>query len=255
MFERNASRTLRVPRIPSDKASRARSSSTSRRAPSVSQSCSRRQRGGHRGLKAGEFFGEGCLVGQAVHAATASAMSECCVLRIRRQEIARKLHAEENFAECFVSHILRRNIRMEEDLVDQLFNSTEKRLARTLLLLAQYSNNDGPLRVLPKDSRSSSQRWSDHPSPGQLLHEQVQEAPIHRYRRGRCESQQHASRRRLVRLTEAAGPRQRSSTGGMSRASQCHCPKYPMCSALNARNVAAISSRLWTSLTDTITMM
>ena len=104
-------------------------------------------------LKAGEFFGEGCLVGQAVRTATASAMSECCVLRIRRQEIARKLHAEENFAECFVSHILRRNIRMEEDLVDQLFNSTEKRLARTLLLLAQYSNNDGPLRVLPKISQ------------------------------------------------------------------------------------------------------
>ena len=104
-------------------------------------------------LEGGEFFGEGCLVGQPVRTATATAMSECCVLRITRQEIARKLHAEEAFADFFVSQILKRNIRMEEDLVDQLFNSTEKRLARTLLLLAQYSNNDGPRRVLPKISQ------------------------------------------------------------------------------------------------------
>ena len=76
-------------------------------------------------LDAGNFFGEGCLAGQAIRTATATAMSECSVLRIRRQEITRKLHAEETFADSFVSHILKRNVRMEEDLIDQLFNSTE----------------------------------------------------------------------------------------------------------------------------------
>ena len=74
-------------------------------------------------------------------------------MRIRRHEITRKLHAEETFADSFVSHILKRNIRMEEDLIDQLFNSTEKRLARTLLLLAQYGKSDGPRRALPKVSQ------------------------------------------------------------------------------------------------------
>jgi len=104
-------------------------------------------------LEGGDFFGEGCLAGQSVRTATATAMSECAVLRIRRQEIARRLHAEESFADSFVSHVLKRNIRMEEDLIDQLFNSTEKRLARTILLLAQYGKNDGPRRVLPKISQ------------------------------------------------------------------------------------------------------
>jgi CRP-like cAMP-binding protein len=74
-------------------------------------------------------------------------------MRIGRQEITRKLHAEESFAEFLVSHIVKRNIRMEEDLIDQLFNSTEKRLARTLLLLAQYGKSDGPRHALPKVSQ------------------------------------------------------------------------------------------------------
>ena len=104
-------------------------------------------------LDAGHFFGEGCLAGQAVRTATATAMSDCLVIRIRPQEVTRKLHAEERFADSFVSHILKRNIRMEEDLIDQLFNSTEKRLARTLLLLAQYGKSDGPQRTLPKISQ------------------------------------------------------------------------------------------------------
>jgi CRP-like cAMP-binding protein len=104
-------------------------------------------------LEVGDFFGEGCLTGQAVRTATATAMSECSVLRIRRQEITRKLHADESFADSFVAHILKRNVRMEEDLIDQLFNSTEKRLARALVLLAQYGKNHGPRRVLPKVSQ------------------------------------------------------------------------------------------------------
>ena len=104
-------------------------------------------------LDGGNFFGEGCLAGQSVRTATATAMSQCSVLRIRRQEITRKLHTEARFADFFVSHILKRNVRMEEDLIDQLFNSTEKRLARTLLLLAQYGKTAGPRRVLPKVSQ------------------------------------------------------------------------------------------------------
>ena len=101
-------------------------------------------------LEAGDFFGEGCLAGQAGRVATATAMSECSVLRIRRHEITRSLHADGSFADSFVSNILKRNARMEEDLIDQLFNSTEKRLARTQLLLAQYGKNHGPRPVLPK---------------------------------------------------------------------------------------------------------
>jgi CRP-like cAMP-binding protein len=104
-------------------------------------------------LEVGDFFGEGCLTGQSVRTATATAISKCSVLRIRRQEITRKLHSDEKFADSFVSHILKRNARMEEDLIDQLFNSTEKRLARALLLLAQYGKNHGPRRVLPKISQ------------------------------------------------------------------------------------------------------
>ncbi len=104
-------------------------------------------------LGGGDFFGEGCLTGQSVRTATATAVSEGSVLRIRRQEITRKLHSDERFADSFVSHILKRNARMEEDLIDQLFNSTEKRLARALLLLAQYGKHHGPRRVLPKISQ------------------------------------------------------------------------------------------------------
>ena len=104
-------------------------------------------------LDGGDFFGEGCVAGQAVRTVTATAISECSVLRIGRREIAQKLHSDESFADAFVAHMLKRNIRMEEDLIDQLFNSTEKRLARTLLLLAQYGKADGPRRILPKVSQ------------------------------------------------------------------------------------------------------
>jgi CRP/FNR family transcriptional regulator, cyclic AMP receptor protein len=104
-------------------------------------------------LEAGNFFGEGCLAGQSIRAATAVAISAVAVMRVRREEIRRKLHAEEAFADSFVSHILKRNIRMEEDLIDQLFNSTEKRLARTLLLLAQFGMGDSTQHPLPKISQ------------------------------------------------------------------------------------------------------
>ena len=104
-------------------------------------------------LDGGDFVGEGCLAGQSLRTATATAMSECTVMRIRRQEITRKLHSDERFADSFVSHILKRNVRMEGDQIDQLFNSTEKRLARTLLLLARYGEPEASHRALPKLSQ------------------------------------------------------------------------------------------------------
>jgi CRP-like cAMP-binding protein len=101
-----------------------------------------------------EFFGESCLVPHLVRTATATAMSECSLLRISGQEITRRLHADETFADAFLARILSRNVRMEEDLIDQLFNSVEKRLARALVLLSQYGKNHGPRRVLPKVSQA-----------------------------------------------------------------------------------------------------
>jgi CRP/FNR family transcriptional regulator, cyclic AMP receptor protein len=89
-------------------------------------------------LEAGDFFGEGCLTGQLLRLATVSAVSECVIVRITKADITRVIHEEPAFAELFIAHLLARNSRVEEDLVDQLFNSSEKRLARTLLLLAHF---------------------------------------------------------------------------------------------------------------------
>jgi CRP/FNR family transcriptional regulator, cyclic AMP receptor protein len=92
----------------------------------------------------GEFFGEGCLVGQPLRLATAKAMTESQIVRVSKAEMLRVLHAERSFADLFMTHLLTRNSRVEEDLVDQLFNSSEKRLARTLLLLANVGKDGGP---------------------------------------------------------------------------------------------------------------
>ena len=95
-------------------------------------------------MSPGEFFGEGCLIGQPLRLATAKAMTESQVVRVDKAEMLRVLHAEPSFAELFMTHLLTRNSRVEEDLVDQLFNSSEKRLARTLLLLANFGQDGGP---------------------------------------------------------------------------------------------------------------
>jgi hypothetical protein len=89
-------------------------------------------------LDAGHFFGEGCLAGQSQRMATATAMGPCSILAVEKQEMARQLHARPAFADRFLTHMLTRNIRIEEDLIDQIFNTSEKRLARTLLMLARY---------------------------------------------------------------------------------------------------------------------
>jgi CRP/FNR family transcriptional regulator, cyclic AMP receptor protein len=99
------------------------------------------------------FFGEGCLAGQTHRLATATAMARSTILTVEKSEIVRQLHASPVFADRFLTHMLTRNIRIEEDLVDQLFNSTEKRLARTLLLLARYGEPEASHRALPKVSQ------------------------------------------------------------------------------------------------------
>jgi CRP-like cAMP-binding protein len=103
-------------------------------------------------LEVGHFFGEGCLAGQSRRMATATAMTPCTILGIEKAEMVRQLHADPAFAERFLTHMLARNIRIEEDLLDQLFNSTEKRLARTLLLLARYGQPEASHPV-PKVSQ------------------------------------------------------------------------------------------------------
>jgi CRP/FNR family transcriptional regulator, cyclic AMP receptor protein len=106
-------------------------------------------------LGPGDFFGEGCLAGQALRIGTATAITPTALLVIEKNEMIRVLHAEHEFSDRFISYMLTRNIRIEADLVDQLFNSTEKRLARALLLLAQYGKEDQPQRVLPKVSQET----------------------------------------------------------------------------------------------------
>jgi CRP-like cAMP-binding protein len=104
-------------------------------------------------LGPGDFFGEGGLAGQTVRMGTAVAITPTTLLAIEKQEMIRVLHAEHEFSDRFVAYMLTRNIRIEADLVDQLFNSTEKRLARTLLLLARYGKKNQPEKVVPKVSQ------------------------------------------------------------------------------------------------------
>ena len=106
-------------------------------------------------LGPGDFFGEGCLAGQPLRMSAAAAVVSTTVRRIPKREMIRLLHEHWEFSDRFIAHMLARNIRIEEDLVDQLFNSSEKRLARTLLLLARYGKEDVTQRTLPKLSQET----------------------------------------------------------------------------------------------------
>jgi CRP-like cAMP-binding protein len=106
-------------------------------------------------LGAGEFFGEGCLAGQSVRMATATATLDSSILLVDKKRMVRLLHAKHALSDRFIAHMLARNIRIEEDLIDQLFNSSEKRLARTLLLLARYGKHDMPVRAVPPISQGT----------------------------------------------------------------------------------------------------
>jgi CRP/FNR family transcriptional regulator, cyclic AMP receptor protein len=106
-------------------------------------------------LGAGDFFGEGCLAGQSLRMASATTMSECTIMRMEKSGVIRLLHDQPSFSEVLLHHLLSRNIRIEEDLVDQLFNSSEKRLARVLLLLANFGKEGKPELVIPKVSQET----------------------------------------------------------------------------------------------------
>ena len=106
-------------------------------------------------LSDGSFFGEGSLAGQSLRMGTATAMTDCAVLRIEKRAMMQALHREHTFSDLFVAYLLARNIRYEEDLVDQLFNSSEKRLARVLLMLARFGKEGVPETVVPKISQET----------------------------------------------------------------------------------------------------
>jgi CRP/FNR family transcriptional regulator, cyclic AMP receptor protein len=106
-------------------------------------------------LNVGDFFGEGCLTGQTMRMATATAMQPTSLLVIQKKEMVRMLHEEHAFSDRFILHMLKRNVRIEEDLLDQVFNSTEKRLARALLLLASYGKEGRPEKVIPRISQQT----------------------------------------------------------------------------------------------------
>src|SRR6478609_7876446 len=106
-------------------------------------------------LGPGDFFGEGCLAGQPIRMGSATAITPSVIRVVAKAKMVRLLHKQHAMSDRFISHMLSRNIRIEEDLIDQLFNSSEKRLARTLLLLARYGKQDKPVRVVPKISQET----------------------------------------------------------------------------------------------------
>jgi CRP-like cAMP-binding protein len=106
-------------------------------------------------LNAGDFFGEGCLTGQPLRMCSATTMIESTIMRIDKKSMMEVIHRERSFSDLFVAYLLTRNIRYEEDLVDQLFNSSEKRLARILLLLAHFGKDGKPEAAIPKISQET----------------------------------------------------------------------------------------------------
>jgi CRP-like cAMP-binding protein len=106
-------------------------------------------------LGPGDFFGEGCLSGQPVRMGSATAITGSTILHVDKDQMVRLLHKQHTLSDRFIAHMLARNIRIEQDLVDQLFNSSEKRLARTLLLLVRYGKSDNPARAVPRISQET----------------------------------------------------------------------------------------------------
>ena len=152
-------------------------------------------------LGEGDFFGEGCLAGQPMRMASAAAISECTAMKLSKAAVVKLLRDEPVFAERFLTHLLTRNIKIEEDLVDQLFNSSEKRLARVLLLLANFGKDTqagrGDSEDQPGDAGGNR---GDHSLAGQLFHEPLSQARLHRLQR-RTNHTQLPAERDSARLT------------------------------------------------------
>ena len=152
-------------------------------------------------LGAGDFFGEGCLAGQPLRIATVAAMVDSSIARLEKAAVIRVLHEQPAFSELFMAYLLARNIRIEADLVDQLFNSSEKRLARLLLLLANFGKEGQPAAGGRKDQSGNACRNDRHDAlPGQLFHEQVPAVGLHRVQRAPGGAQLPAERRPARRL-------------------------------------------------------
>jgi CRP/FNR family transcriptional regulator, cyclic AMP receptor protein len=149
-----------------------------------------------------EFFGEGCLAGQPLRISTAIAVSDCTLYRIEKPLMMRVLHEQHEVSEFFITHLLSRNIRFEEDLVDQLFNSSEKRLARILLLLAHFGKEGRTENCPPRNqSGAPGPNGRYHPVASQSFHEQVPHAGLYRlHGRRRVDGKQWPLERDLERL-------------------------------------------------------
>ena len=132
-------------------------------------------------IGAGEFFGEGCLAGQPLRMGTAIAVGACRLTKVEKTTMAQLLHDEQGLAEIFVTHLLSRIVRYEADLVDQIFNSSEKRLARILLLLSHFGKESKTeTRCRRHQSGAPGADGRHHPVADQPFHEQVQEAGLYR---------------------------------------------------------------------------
>ena len=184
-------------------------------------------------LGPGDFFGEGVLTGQPIRIATASAIVASSVLVDRQDRDDRLIHGEATFADRFISHMLTRNIRIEADLVDHLFNSSEKRLARTLLLLARYGKGNTQPDAAQDFTGDAGRDDRRDPLPRELLHEQVQEARIHRIQR-RHHGQQIAAHSRPARLIDRRLLRDDHARCGRRRSRRY--PAVPSPSASNSTN-------------------
>ena len=135
-------------------------------------------------LGPGDFFGEGCLAGQPLRMGSATAITPSAILLVGKDKMVRLLHKQHAMSDRFIAHMLARNIRIEEDLIDQLFNSSEKRLARTLLLLARYGKQDKPVARGAEDLAGDARGDGRHDALArEFLPEQVQEAGLHRVQR------------------------------------------------------------------------
>ena len=170
-----------------------------------------------------EFCGEGCLTGQARRLATAAAITECEIMRLEKSAMIRVLHDEPAFSEMFVAHLLTRTIRVEEDLVDQLFNSSEKRLARALLLLANFGKDGRPEPVIAKVSQETLAEMIGT-TRSRVSHFMNQKFGLHRLQR-RHRSPQFIVECRSARPTANQGLRAKYGSGTMSTepTGDCRC--------------------------------
>ena len=169
-------------------------------------------------LGPGDFLGEGCIASdQPIRLATATAITECSVLKIEKNRMLRTLHEEHGFSDMFVAYVVERHNRTQADLVDQLFNSSEKRLARALLLLSRLGKEAKSETVVPQsESGNSGGNGWYHSLTCEFLHEQIQKAWFHRLQR-RVGSEQFASQRCPARVTQSSlgYPQHRSLAEGV----------------------------------------